>query len=170
MGCFEAGFMGELSLTSACHIISKYQDSPMATAGTIFYLTQFYKRNEIAFRLSIFYGTVTIAGAFSGPISLGVFQINRQHHLHGWQYLFLIEGGCTLLIASGAIWALPQSGSQCHWFNEIEAHVAQLRLLQDGSVRTTDKLNLRDALTALLDWRIAVWAIIFLLWDWADLC
>lgn len=49
----------------------------MATAGTIFYLTQFYKRNEIAFRLSIFYGTVTIAGAFSGLISLGVFQINR---------------------------------------------------------------------------------------------
>lgn len=32
------------------------------SAGVIFYLTQFYKRNEIAFRLSIFYGMVTIAG------------------------------------------------------------------------------------------------------------
>ena len=35
-----------------------------APAGVIFYLTQFYKRNEIAFRLSIFYGMVTIAGEY----------------------------------------------------------------------------------------------------------
>ncbi|KAI9923943.1 hypothetical protein ASPWEDRAFT_50323 [Aspergillus wentii DTO 134E9] len=135
MGIFEAGFM----------------------AGVVFYLTQFYKRNEIAFRLSIFYGTVTIAGAFSGLISFGVFQI--KHHLRGWQYLFLLEGGCTVIIAIAGMWLLPRSGTQCHWFDEKESHVAQLRLLQDGSVRTTDKLNVKDALKALIDWRIIVWAI-----------
>ncbi|RJE25372.1 Major Facilitator Superfamily [Aspergillus sclerotialis] len=135
MGCFEAGFM----------------------AGVIFYLTQFYKRNEIAFRLSIFYGTVTIAGAFSGLISFGVFQI--KHHLRGWQYLFLLEGSCTVIVASFAAWFLPLSGSQCHWFNEDQSRVAKQRLLQDGSVKTGDELDLRVALTGLLDWRVAVWAI-----------
>lgn len=104
---------------------------------------------------------MTIAGAFSGLISFGVFQVQQQHsHLRGWQYLFLIEGGCTLVVAAFAIWFLPVSGSQCHWFNETESQVAQLRLRRDGSIRTGDALSLHDALTALLDWRIAVWAVI----------
>ncbi|PYH98422.1 allantoate permease [Aspergillus ellipticus CBS 707.79] len=135
MGIFEAGFF----------------------AGVIFYLTQFYKRNEIAFRLSIFYGMVTIAGAFSGLISFGVFQI--KHHLPGWKYLFLIEGSATLLIASFALWWLPASGSQCHWFRPAEARTAQLRLLQDGSVSTGEKLSIREALSALTDWRVLAWAV-----------
>jgi MFS family permease len=58
--------------------------------GVIFYLTTFYKRNELAGRLSIFYAASEVAGAFTGLIAFGVFQI--KSHLHGWQYLFLIEG------------------------------------------------------------------------------
>ncbi|BDD62823.1 hypothetical protein MAP00_007782 [Monascus purpureus] len=128
-------------------------------AGVIFYLTQFYKRNEIAFRLSIFYGMVTIAGAFSGLISFGVFHI--KHNLPGWKYLFIIEGGATIVLACFAMWWLPLSGSQCHWFSESEAAVARMRLLQDGSTQTSseDKLNVKDALSTLLDWRILVWAV-----------
>ncbi|GAT21808.1 allantoate permease [Aspergillus luchuensis] len=118
---------------------------------------KFYKRNEIAFRLSIFYGMVTIAGAFSGLISFGVFQI--KHHLPGWKYLFLIEGGATLIIASFSLWWLPASGAQCHWFNEAEARAAQMRLLQDGSVRTGEKLSITEALAALSDWRVLAWAV-----------
>ncbi|KAE8152938.1 allantoate permease [Aspergillus avenaceus] len=135
MGIFEAGFF----------------------AGVIFYLTQFYKRNEIAFRLSIFYGMVTIAGAFSGLIAFGVFQINQN--LPGWKYLFIIEGSATIIVATAAVWWLPASGSDCHWFTESESEVAQRRLLQDGSVRTGDRLPVMDALMCLLDWRVLVWAV-----------
>ncbi|KAJ4304646.1 hypothetical protein N0V90_000172 [Kalmusia sp. IMI 367209] len=42
-------------------------------SGCIFYLTLFYKRDELAFRTAVFYGTATIAGAFTGLISYGVF-------------------------------------------------------------------------------------------------
>jgi MFS family permease len=58
--------------------------------GVIYYLTTFYKRNELAGRLSIFYAAAAIAGAFTGLIAFGLFQI--QGHLRGWQYLFLLEG------------------------------------------------------------------------------
>lgn len=58
--------------------------------GVIFYLTTFYKRSELAGRLSVFYAASVIAGAFTGLIAYGVFQI--KSHLFGWQYLFLIEG------------------------------------------------------------------------------
>jgi MFS family permease len=58
--------------------------------GVIFYLTTFYKRSELAGRLSVFYAASVIAGAFTGLIAYRVFQI--QNALEGWQYLFLIEG------------------------------------------------------------------------------
>jgi MFS family permease len=58
--------------------------------GVIFYLTTFYKRQELAKRLCTFYAATEVAGAFTGLIAFGVFQI--ESHLYGWQYLFLIEG------------------------------------------------------------------------------
>jgi high-affinity Fe2+/Pb2+ permease len=39
-------------------------------------------------------------GAFSGLLSFGLFQIESS--LHGWQMLFLIEGGLTVIIAGVA--------------------------------------------------------------------
>ena len=129
------------------------------TAGLIFYLTQFYKRNEIAFRVSIIYGMVTIAHAFSGLISYGVFQINSN--VQGWKYLFIIEGGCNLPIALFSVWFLPRTGAECHWFNAVEKETARQRLLLDGSVQTGSgaKLDIKTALNALLDPRIMAWAV-----------
>lgn len=60
-------------------------------AGAVFYLTLFYTRGELGFRIAIFFGSALLAAAFSGLISFGVFQI--QHvSIHGWMWLFLIEG------------------------------------------------------------------------------
>jgi MFS family permease len=59
--------------------------------GVIFYLTTFYKRSELAGRLSIFYAASEVAGAFTGLIAYGVFQI-KAGPFKGWQYLFLVEG------------------------------------------------------------------------------
>jgi MFS family permease len=69
--------------------------------GVIFYLTTFYKRDELAGRLSIFYAASEVAGAFTGLIAFAVFQI--KSHLQGWQYLFLIEGQHSLPTIQGVL-------------------------------------------------------------------
>lgn len=66
IGLFEAGFY-----PTAC-----------------FYLSTFYTRYDLAIRIGLFYGMYAVAGAFSGAIAYGVFQINGS--LYGWQYLFII--------------------------------------------------------------------------------
>jgi MFS family permease len=58
-------------------------------AGTVFYLSLFYTRHELAFRIAIYFGSAVVAAAFSGLLAYGVFQIKSK--LHGWQYLFLSE-------------------------------------------------------------------------------
>jgi MFS family permease len=64
-------------------------------AGTVFYLTLFYTRGELGFRIAIFFGSALLAAAFSGLISYGVFQINDPH-VQGWKWLFIIEGFCPI--------------------------------------------------------------------------
>jgi MFS family permease len=76
LGAFEAGFF----------------------AGVVFYLTLFYTRGELGFRIALFFGSALLAGAFSGLISFGVFQI---HHatIPGWKWLFIIEGQSSMQYA-----------------------------------------------------------------------
>ena len=58
-------------------------------AGTVFYLSLFYKRNELAFRIALYFGSAQVAAAFSGLLAFGVFHI--KSHIKGWQWLFLSE-------------------------------------------------------------------------------
>ena len=62
----------------------------------IYYLSTFYKRDELASRVGLFYAAASISGAFSGLIAYGTFQIPPTK-FHNWQYLFWIEGALVVL-------------------------------------------------------------------------
>lgn len=62
----------------------------------IYYQTTFYRRGELARRLAIFYAASSIASAFGGLLSYGVFQI-KGGSLASWRYLFVIEGRYVLV-------------------------------------------------------------------------
>jgi hypothetical protein len=59
-------------------------------AGVVYYLTIFYTRGELSFRIAIFFGSALLAAAFSGLISYGVFQLKTT--IKGWMWLIIIEG------------------------------------------------------------------------------
>ena len=128
------------------------------TIGAIYYLTIFYKRDELAFRLATFYGSATIAGAFSGLVAFGVFQIDDPK-VAGWKWLMIIEGGCTILLAAFALFWLPASPSTCPWFTKEEKVVAINRMLDDGSVTTDEKIDFRSSMQHIMNWRIMVYAV-----------
>ncbi|KAK9675289.1 hypothetical protein K7432_016535, partial [Basidiobolus ranarum] len=62
LGMFEAGFF----------------------PGVVYYLSTFYKRSEMASRISIFWGSTTLASSFTGLVSYRIFQIEGD--LRPWQY------------------------------------------------------------------------------------
>jgi MFS family permease len=111
----------------------------------IYYQTTFYRRGELARRLAIFYAAQSIASAFSGLLSFGVFQI-KGGSLEPWRYLFLIEGGGTVLFAFFALWYLPLNASTWSVFSEEEKQLAYDRMLLDSSSVVNEKLNIRESL------------------------
>lgn len=67
------------------------------------YLTGWYKTNELATRLSWFWGVQSFASAFSGLISFGIFRMSGIGGLQGWKWLFLIDGVCTHIVGAVAL-------------------------------------------------------------------
>lgn len=137
LGVFEAGFF----------------------AGATFYMTTFYTRGEMGFRLAILQSFAVLASAFSGLISFGVFQINSPA-VKGWQWLFIIEGGMTLIIGIIGFFLLPESAQKSWFLDEREKEAARARMLRDSSSEVDAEFNLKECFRSWNNWQFPVWCII----------
>ncbi|WYZ46061.1 hypothetical protein EsH8_IX_000286 [Colletotrichum jinshuiense] len=112
----------------------------------VYYLSLFYTRKEMGFR-----------GAVSGLISWSVFRWNGK--LHGWQYLFIIEGAITIAVAVFLYFFAPRSPEKCRWYTDNERRLAKLRLEEDSQDQDK-KFRWEDAKKQLQHW--PTWAFAFL--------
>ncbi|TFK41194.1 MFS general substrate transporter [Crucibulum laeve] len=135
-------------------------EAPMLP-GVVFYLSTFYKRNELASRVGLFYAAASIAGAFSGLIAFGVFHIESSKY-HAWQFLFWIEGAGTVFFAVFAFFWLPRSPASWKLLSEREKAIANSRMLADSSVVVDERLDIRDAFRPFKDPMYWIWALISL--------
>lgn len=110
----------------------------------IYYQTTFYRRGELARRLALFYAAQSIASAFGGLLSYGVFQIHSGS-LKNWRYLFIIEGSCTVLFSIFSFWYLPHSASDASFLNEEEKKLAFYRMQIDSSSVVNEKFDLKES-------------------------
>ncbi|KIX02540.1 uncharacterized protein Z518_08481 [Rhinocladiella mackenziei CBS 650.93] len=122
------------------------------------YLSTFYPRFDLAFRIGLFYGSYTIAGAFGGLIAYGCFHI--QGSLHGWQYLFIIEGCITIAVACVTPFWLPPSPQRAWFLKETERQFAERRMVIDAAsnLDSTKKLTKRDIWEGIKDWKL--WGVL----------
>jgi MFS family permease len=69
--------------------------------GVAYYLTTFYKRDELAFRIAIFFSTATVAGAFGGLLDYGIgFMRNVGGFRNGWHWVFILRTFVTTVDAN----------------------------------------------------------------------
>lgn len=122
------------------------------------YLSLFYPRFDLAFRIALFYGSYAIAGAFGGLIAYGCFRIDGS--MHGWQYLFIIEGTITIAIALVTPFWLAKSPGQSWFLSEDQKLFAERRMVLDSAANLDSrfKLSKRDFVEAIKDWKL--WAVL----------
>ncbi|KAJ8583660.1 MFS general substrate transporter [Rhizopogon salebrosus TDB-379] len=60
--------------------------------GVNYYLSLWYPRSELSKRIAIFFSAATIAGAFGGLLAYGIENMEGIGGLHGWQWIFCLEG------------------------------------------------------------------------------
>ncbi len=68
-------------------------------AGIVYIFANFYTRTEIATRIAIIHTGMILATAFAGLIAIGIFKLDTKLGYAGWQWLFIIQGAATGLVA-----------------------------------------------------------------------
>ncbi|KAJ5019349.1 putative transporter [Colletotrichum sp. SAR 10_99] len=170
---YMAGFMLAWSIISlltykahdystmlACRFLLGITEAPFYP-GALYMLSMFYTRKEIATRMAIFYTGNMLASAFSGLIAAGVFAgLDGKHNLAGWQWLFIIQGAFSIVVAIAAFYLLPDAPLKTRWLTEEQRQMAHKRIFDDTTDRreggTSVWKGLREACS---DWRTWVFCL-----------
>ena len=101
-------------------------------------LSIFYTRKEIATRISILYTGNILATAFAGLIAIGIFKLDEVAGLSGWQWLFILQGIVTFVIAIFGFFLLPDFPHNTWWFTQEERDLAVSRMAIDTVGKSED--------------------------------
>lgn len=93
--------------------------------------------------------------SFSGLIAAAVFAtLDNKHGMHGWQWLFIIEGVVTVGIAFACIFMLPDTPLTTRWLSPEERQLAYDRIQNDTVGLRESKGAMAGFMQALRDPRL----------------
>lgn len=103
--------------------------------GFAWYLSSFYKRKELYFRVGIYVSAASMAGAFGGLLATGLSRIPRwgtdSTPIHTWRNIFFFEGLLTMAIGFAAPFIMPSSPDTCKQLTERQRYIALERLRRE---------------------------------------
>ena len=88
--------------------------------GVLYYLTRWFRGRDRAKAISLFMTAGTLAGIFN-PLSGALLRLEGMAGLHGWQWLFLVEGLPAILLGFSVLFLLPESPESARWLSAEEA-------------------------------------------------
>ena len=98
------------------------------TPSMIYYLTLWFPLSYRGRFTAIFCTAIPMAGIISGPLSGFLLGMDGIWGLHGWQWLFLVQGFPAVLLAFVVLAVLSDGPGQARWLNPAERDVIAARL------------------------------------------
>lgn len=111
--------------------------------GIAYYLSRWYRRSELAFRLSMYIVMAPLAGAFGGLLASGILQLENVGSLTSWRMIFAIEGIITIGIGVISFFTLTDRPETARWLSQEEKDLAVARIKSER-VATTELLDKFD--------------------------
>ncbi|KAL5603961.1 hypothetical protein FOVSG1_006711 [Fusarium oxysporum f. sp. vasinfectum] len=127
--------------------------------GIAYYITMWYRRHECGFRMAVFFSAATAAGVFGGFLARGIMELRGKAGLAGWQWIFIIEGLLTVVVALASFKLMADYPERAKFITDEERKHIQERLLLDRS-GLADEFEMRYVRDALRDWKIWVHMLI----------
>src|SRR5689334_2926164 len=115
--------------------------------GIILYLTHWFPARERARAVGLFMTATAMAGVIGAPISSALLQLHGLAGLHGWQWLFLIEGVPAMLLAPIVLLYMTERPSDARWLTADERDWLAREMEIEHSHTAGAHVTLRAALT-----------------------
>ncbi|KXT08824.1 hypothetical protein AC579_1893 [Pseudocercospora musae] len=97
--------------------------------GMVLYLSMFYERHAMLWRVGLFYSAAPLSGAFGGLLATGLAQISSGSY-NGWPFIFL--GAMTTLFGLICFFSLPNTPSEATFLTPAQHRAAILRMQIDS--------------------------------------
>ncbi|UNI22835.1 hypothetical protein JDV02_008687 [Purpureocillium takamizusanense] len=133
--------------------------------GIAYYLSRWYRRAELVFRLSLYIVMAPLAGAFGGLLASAILTLSHFGNLHHWRMIFAIEGIITIGVSLIAFGTLTDRPETARWLSESEKKLAIVRIKSERVATTTllDKIDKPKLLQGIKNPITISTAFIFLL-------
>ncbi|HUJ46949.1 MAG TPA: MFS transporter, partial [Rhizomicrobium sp.] len=96
--------------------------------GMIFYLTLWFPKRLRGRYSAMFSSAIPLAGIIGGPLSGLILGLDGMGGLHGWQWVFLIQGLPASLLAFAVFKFLPDSPARAPWLEDAEKNAVSAGL------------------------------------------
>ncbi|HEV2326473.1 MAG TPA: MFS transporter [Terracidiphilus sp.] len=104
--------------------------------GVILYLTYWFPNRSRTAMIGLFYFGAPLSFIFGSPLSGYLMQIPEVAGLHGWQWMFLIEGLMTVAVGIWTFWFLDDRPSDAAWLPAEEKTALSASVAQEDQSRT----------------------------------
>lgn len=125
--------------------------------GIILYLSYWFPNRNRAKVTAFFMVAIGLANVFGNPTSGFIMQyLDTKAGLHGWQWLFLLEGIPSVILGICVLYYLTDHPQDAKWLSDEQRNwlVAHMR----SEEQQLQRLHNADRLAAILQWR--VWMLI----------
>ncbi|KAI2472942.1 putative MFS transporter [Annulohypoxylon bovei var. microspora] len=153
------------NLSSACGVrflLGTFEAGMMP--GISYYLSRWYRRSELVFRISLFVVMAPLAGAFGGLLASGILSLSSIGGVKAWRMVFLVEGIITMGLSLIAFVTLTDRPETARWLNEEEKALAINRVKSEriGQTHVLDKTDSRKVWLGFWNPAVIATAFVFL--------
>ena len=99
--------------------------------GVPFYLSFFYKRDELAFRTGLFISAAPLAISFASSLAWVITKIGNHIPIADWRLLFLVEGFPSIVVSVFVFLYIPDNPETARYLTLRERKVARSRLRKE---------------------------------------
>ncbi|KIW16294.1 hypothetical protein PV08_06345 [Exophiala spinifera] len=132
--------------------------------GSLFLLSSWYTRKELALRTSVLYTGSLMAGGLGGLVGAGIQSgLDGAMGITAWRWLFIVEASITVFIALCAMFILPDFPHNTKFLSPQERAIAVRRLQEMNGSRDTERGSLlHGARLAVCDYKVWLLALIII--------
>lgn len=131
--------------------------------GVNYYLSCWYKRSEFGIRAAIFFSAAALAGSFGGLLAAAIALMRGIGGLHGWQWIFILEGLFTILVAIASYWLVYDFPDEANFLSDDDRARVIRRLRLDGqSSAEHENFKMEYFWAAVKDWKMYAFAVIYM--------
>ena len=105
-----------------------------AFVGIPFYLSFFFRRDELALRVGLFIAAAPLATTFASFLAWAIVGLGDKTGIASWRLLFLVEGFPACLVSAWAWWWIPDAPGTARWLNAREKKIATLRMRKESAI------------------------------------